>query len=76
MPQYPLAVDGRNDLYGDEWDLLLFKIEQDDSYTSEHPYLNEAGVVLLPKTGPLAKLPTIATRFHIFYIFLSRISLL
>jgi len=66
MPQYPVAIDGRNDLYGDELDLRLFKSEQGDSYTSD-PYLNEAGVLLLPKNGPLAKLLIADTHFRIAY---------
>jgi hypothetical protein len=66
LPQYPVTVDGRNDLYGDELDLRTYKSSQGDSYTSD-PYLNEAGVVLLPKEGPLAKLLTIDSRFHIIY---------
>jgi hypothetical protein len=66
MPQYPVTVDGRNDLYGDELDLRVYKSSQGDSYTSD-PYLNEAGVVLLSKEGPLAKLLTVDSRFHVIY---------
>ncbi len=55
LPQYPVAVDGRNDLYGDELDLLTYNSSQGESYTSD-PYLNEAGLVLLPEKLPLAKL--------------------
>jgi len=66
MPQYPVAVDGRNDLYGDELDLLTFKSSQGDSYTSDS-YLNEAGLVLLPKKVPLAKLLTIDSHFRLVY---------
>jgi hypothetical protein len=66
MPQYPVAVDGRNDLYGDDIDLRTFKSVQGDSY-AEDPYLNEAGLVLLPKKTPLAEMLTIDTRFHLIY---------
>ena len=66
MPQYPVTVDGRNDVYGDELDLLTYKSSQGDSYTSD-PYLNEAGFVLLPSKLPLAKLLTIDTRFRLAY---------
>jgi len=66
MPQYPVAVDGRNDLYGDELDLRTFKSSEGDSYTSD-PYLNEAGLVLLPKKVPLAKLLTIDSHFRLVY---------
>jgi hypothetical protein len=66
LPQYPVVVDGRNDLYGDELDLRTYNSSQGESYTSD-PYLNEAGVVLLPRKGPLANLLGADTRFHILY---------
>jgi len=66
LPQYPVVVDGRNDLYGDELDLLTYKSCLGESYTSD-PYLNEAGVVLLPKKLPLARLLTIDSRFRLVY---------
>ena len=66
LPQYPVAVDGRNDLYGDEIDLTTFHSSQGDSYTSD-PYLNEAGLVLLSQKLPLAKLLTIDPRFRLVY---------
>jgi hypothetical protein len=66
LPQYPVAVDGRNDLYGDDMDLRAYKSIQGDSYT-EDPYLNEAGVVLLPKEAPLAMLLTVDSHFHVIY---------
>jgi hypothetical protein len=66
LPQYPVVVDGRNDLYGDELDLLTYNSSQGESYTSD-PYLNEAGLVLLPQKLPLAKLLTIDSRFRLVY---------
>jgi hypothetical protein len=66
LPQYPVTVDGRNDLYGDELDLLTYESSQGVSYTSD-PYLNEAGLVLLSQKLPLAKLLTIDSRFRLVY---------
>jgi hypothetical protein len=66
MPQYPVVVDGRNDLYGDELDALTYNSTIGSSYTSD-PYLNESGVVLLPKKLPLANLLTIDSRFRLIY---------
>jgi len=66
LPQYPVAIDGRNDLYGDELDQLTYNSTQGESYTSD-PYLNEAGLVLLRKKLPLAKLLTIDSRFRLIY---------
>ncbi len=66
MPQYPVTVDGRNDLYGDQLDQLTYNSAQGESYTSD-PYLNEAGLVLLPKKTPLSKFLTIDSRFRLVY---------
>ena len=67
LPEYPVVVDGRNDLYGDELDLLTYNSSKgDESYTSD-PYLNEAGLVLLPKKLPLAALLSIDSRFRLVY---------
>lgn len=67
MPQYPVAIDGRNDLYGDELDLLMYKSSLgEESYKSD-PYLNDAGLVLLPRELPLAKLLTVDPRFRLAY---------
>lgn len=67
MPDYPVAIDGRNDLYGDELDKQFFDTQNGQkSYTSD-PYLNEAGVVLLGSDLPLAKILTIDPRFRLVY---------
>jgi hypothetical protein len=66
LPQYPVAIDGRNDLYGDELDRIMYDSSQGESYTSD-PYLNEAGLVLLSKKLPLASLLTIDSRFRLVY---------
>jgi hypothetical protein len=67
MPDYPVAIDGRTDLYGDELDFLFFNSERgDDSYVND-PYLNEAGVVLLDKTKPLAIVLRSDQRFQKVY---------
>jgi len=56
MPDYPVAIDGRNDLYGDDLDRLFYDTEMGrDSYATD-PYLDGAGVVLLQKSEPLAGL--------------------
>jgi hypothetical protein len=67
MPDYPVAIDGRTDLYGDELDFLFFNSERgDDSYVND-PYLNEAGVVLLDRTKPLATILRGDQRFQKIY---------
>jgi hypothetical protein len=67
MPQYPVVVDGRTDLYGDELDKLFAGTENADNSYKTNPYLNEAGVVLLDSGLPLAKVLTIDPRFTQVY---------
>ncbi len=67
MPDYPVAVDGRNDLYGDQLDQLFYASQNGDIGYTTDPYLNEAGVVLLGAEMPLAKLLTADSRFQLIY---------
>ncbi len=67
MPDQPVAIDGRNDLYGDDLDRIFYQSENaDDSYQKD-PYLNEAGIVLLDSELPLAKVLTVDPRFTMIY---------
>ena len=67
LPQYPVAIDGRTNIYGDEMVQLMYNSSRgDESYTSD-PYLNHAGLVLLPKKTPLAALLTVDPRFRLVY---------
>lgn len=67
LPQLPVAVDGRNDVYGD--DLVKQFFESQSGYASYKmdPYLDEAGVVVIDSQLPLAKLLTIDPRFKVVY---------
>jgi hypothetical protein len=56
MPDHPVAIDGRTDLYGDEIIRRFFETGGGgESYLTD-PYLNESGVVLLPREMPLVAL--------------------
>jgi len=67
MPDYPVAIDGRNDLYGDDLDRLFFETGNGGESYATDPYLNEAGVVLLQKSHPLAGLLMSDPRFSLVY---------
>ena len=67
MPAYPVAIDGRNDLYGDELDQLFYASQSAEKEYLTDPYLNEAGVVLLAADLPLAKILTADPRFKLIY---------
>jgi hypothetical protein len=62
MPQYPVAIDGRNDLYGDDLDRTFHKAQNALEYKND-PYLAKAGCVLLTKEYPLATVLKFDPRF-------------
>jgi hypothetical protein len=66
LPDYPVVVDGRNDLYGDEFVARHIMFSVGDK-TEGDPRLDEAGVVMLPKETPLAKLMKRDTRFRLVF---------
>jgi hypothetical protein len=53
MPQYPVAIDGRNDLYGDEIDLRFYRTQSGDLSYKTDPSLNESRLIFLRKTDGL-----------------------
>ena len=67
LPELPVAVDGRNDLYGDDLDRLFYESESGFPSYSTDPYLDQSGVVILDAKLPLAKLLTIDPRFTLVY---------
>lgn len=67
MPDYPVAIDGRTDLYGDELDMRFFESGNGALSYANDPYLNESGVVLLPRRAPLAALLNGDQRFQKIY---------
>ena len=67
MPDYPVAIDGRNDLYGDELDKIFYESESAGESYKTDPYLDEAGVVLLDSKLPLAKVLTVDPRFRLVF---------
>ncbi len=67
FPQYPVAIDGRGDLYGDTLAGKFYSTEVVNTPPSEDPYLNEAGLVILKNTVPLAKLLPTDQRFRVIY---------
>ncbi|HTC77380.1 MAG TPA: hypothetical protein VK657_02135, partial [Terriglobales bacterium] len=67
MPEYPVAIDGRTDLYGDAMDSQFLASEGAEASYATDPYLNEAGVVILKNKVPLAKLLPTDSRFRVVY---------
>ena len=67
LPQYPVSIDGRTDLYGDESFARSSKTESGDTSYKTDPVLNEAGVVLLRNTDGLTAALNFDPRFRKIY---------
>jgi len=67
LPQYPVAIDGRNDLYGDELDERFFRTQSGDLSYKGDPWLNESGVILLRRTDGLAVSLSLDSNFRKIY---------
>ena len=67
LPELPVAIDGRNDLYGDELDKLFYGSQSAYPSYKTDPYLAEAGLVILDSRLPLAKILTIDPRLRLVY---------
>jgi hypothetical protein len=67
MPDYPVVVDGRTDLYGDELNQLLLSTQNGDASYRDNPYLNDAGVVLLRRGDGLVPTLQLDSRFQKVY---------
>lgn len=66
LPNYPVSIDGRNDLYGDAY-VSRYLLFNSGDRTDGDPQLDEAGVVLLSKDASLAKLLKYDPRFRLIY---------
>jgi hypothetical protein len=66
MPDYPVAIDGRTDLYGDEMDERFTLTARGVSY-GDDPYLNESRLVLLQQKNILVKFLTADPRYELIY---------
>ena len=67
MPQYPVSIDGRTDLYGDAMDEQYYSTQEADPSYVNDSVLNEAGVVLLKKKFPIATHLLMDRRFRLIY---------
>ena len=66
MPDYPVAIDGRTDLYGDKIDERFTLTARGVSYRDD-PYLNESRLILLQQKNILVKFLTADPRFELIY---------
>ncbi|MGA2904376.1 MAG: hypothetical protein ABSD98_11130 [Candidatus Korobacteraceae bacterium] len=66
LPDYPVAIDGRTDLYGDQMDERFALTARGVSYQDD-PYLNESRLILLQRKNILAKFLAVDPRFELIY---------
>lgn len=66
LPNYPVEIDGRNDLYGDSYVAHHIQFNEGDR-TDGDQQLDEAGVVLLSREASLAKILKVDARFRLVY---------
>ena len=66
MPDYPVAIDGRTDLYGDDLDERFTLTARGVSFNDD-PYLNESRLILLQQKNILVKFLTADPRFELIY---------
>jgi hypothetical protein len=67
MPDYPVAIDGRTDLYGDAIDRQMIASQNGEPSYKDDSYLNEAGVVLLRRNDGLTSVLELDPRFRKVY---------
>ena len=67
MPEYPVSIDGRTDLYGDIMDEQYFSTQEAEPSYTKDPLLNEAGVVVLNRKFPIASMLMTDRRFRVVY---------
>ena len=66
LPDYPVSIDGRTDLYGDE----LMRQSADSSNAinfDRDPAFNEANLILLPASVPLCRVLERSPRYKLVY---------
>jgi hypothetical protein len=67
LPQYPVAIDGRTDLYGDEI-VDRFTLTANGYSYSDDPYFNESRVILLQRNNALVRFLPNDPRFELVHL--------
>ena len=71
LPEYPVAIDGRPELYGDELTEGYFKVIAGGERLDAYPALGNAQTLLLPKQSGMVKalttLPALSSQYRLAY---------
>lgn len=67
MPEFPVSIDGRTDLYGNATNEQYYSTQEADPSYVNDPVLNESGLVLIKKKFPIATQLLTDRRFRLIY---------
>jgi hypothetical protein len=71
LPEYPVAIDGRLNLYGDEINDRYFKVTSGTQLFETDPDFTRARTILLERNAPMTKalttLPVLQAQFRVVY---------
>ena len=67
LPGYPVAIDGRRDLYGEEINNRYFAVTNAEVPLNADPTFAAAQTILLPAGSPMAEALTTITDFRMVY---------
>ncbi len=67
MPQYPVSIDGRTDLYGNAMNEQYYSTQEAEPSYVNDAVLNESGLVLVKKKFPIATQLLTDRRFRLIY---------
>lgn len=67
LPEYPVAIDGRRDLYGEEINLRYFQVTSAEVPLNTDPAFAGAQTILLPASSPMAEALATIPDFKLVY---------
>jgi len=67
LPEYPVAIDGRTDLYGDDFNIQYAKVMNAGAHFSTLPALDQAGTLLLEKNSLMGTALATVPGFKVAY---------
>jgi len=67
LPEYPVAIDGRTDLYGDDFNIQYAKAMNAEIHFSQFPPFSQAGTLLLERNSVMGKALASVPGFKVAY---------
>ena len=67
LPEYPVAIDGRADLYGDAINIPYFKLTHAEIPLESHPDFAQAQTIVLEANSPIAEALATLPGFRVAY---------